>query len=214
MSSKSKTKISKNSDESSSMIDDESTISDTSEEEEFEEKNLNNEENVEEENIEEEEEEENVEEEGKDEGENVEEEYEDGEYDIETVKDSLIDKSMKSCIYKKNSDESDNSNDDDDVFAFDDEDIQVKSSRMVPPDQRTTKAILTKYERVRLLSDRTTQLTRGAKPMVKNVELLTSKQIAELELKYDVIPLKIRRPLPDNTYEIWWTKELMHDREL
>ncbi len=140
---------------------------------------------------------------------------EDDNYDIETGKNNLA-KGMKSCIYKKNSDQSKSEDSGDDLhpFEFEEEDIQPKTTNRVPHDQRTTKAILTKYERVRLLSDRTTQLTRGAKPLVKNVESLTSKQIAELELKHDVIPLKIKRPLPDNTYEIWWTKELLHDRDL
>ncbi len=223
MSNKSKSKsttpsILKKSTDSSSMIDDEDTSDDVMSNEQKENESV-------EENIEDEEEEVVEDEESVEEGENADEnaDEDDGEnadeddnYDIETGKNSSINKSMKSCIYKKMSDESksEDSVDDEHVFDFEEEDIQPKSSNQVPHDQRTTKAMLTKYERVRLLSDRTTQLTRGAKPLVKNVESLTSKQIAELELKHDVIPLKIKRPLPDNTYEIWWTKELMHDREL
>jgi DNA-directed RNA polymerase subunit K/omega len=60
------------------------------------------------------------------------------------------------------------------------------------------------------LSDRTTQLIRGAKPMIKNTEGLTAKRIAELELEHNVMPLIIRRPLPDGKFEIWFTKELKH----
>jgi DNA-directed RNA polymerase subunit K/omega len=129
----------------------------------------------------------------------------DTEYDIDTIKSTQYEKTKKSCMYKK----SDESSEDENVFDFDEDDQKDKPT-VVPPEQRITKPILTKYERVRLLSDRTTQLTRGAKPLIKNTTGLTSKKIAELELEYNVMPLKIRRQLPNGKYEIWFTRELQH----
>ena len=106
-------------------------------------------------------------------------------------------------------DKSDESSDDEPVLEFDDEDDQPKTI-IVSPDQRITKPIMTKYERVRLLSDRTTQLTRGAKPLIKNTTGLSSQKIAELELEHNTMPLKIRRQLPNGKFEIWYTKEMQH----
>ena len=217
---------------SSSAFDDESTDSEetTNVAHNVEENNPEDEENAEvedeenaevedEENVEEEEDnadivEEEIEEENVEEEENEEQDLENEEedYDIETVKDTDIDKSVKACIYKKkNNGSSSDSEYEDDVFEYIDI-AETVSNKLVAPENRITKPILTKYERVRLLSDRTTQLTRGAKPLVKNIDGLSSKEIAEIELKFDKIPLKIKRPLPNGTYEIWYTSELMHDR--
>ena len=67
-----------------------------------------------------------------------------------------------------------------------------------------------KYERVRLLGDRAQQLALGAKPMLKNIEGLSTKEIAELEIKNNVIPLIIERPLPNGKKERWYISELEH----
>ena len=74
--------------------------------------------------------------------------------------------------------------------------------------EKLTKPILTKYEFVRLLADRTKQLAQGAKPMLKNITGLTSKEIAELELKNKIIPLIILRPIPNSEPERWKLSEL------
>lgn len=110
------------------------------------------------------------------------------------------------CIYKyeEGSDE-----DEDDEVIFDDDNEEV-ISEIMPSDKRRTKPILFKYERVRLIGDRTQQLTLGAKPMVKNIEGLTAKEIAELELKLNVIPIIIQRPLPNGKKERWHISELAH----
>ena len=75
-------------------------------------------------------------------------------------------------------------------------------------DVKLTKPILTKYEFVRLLCDRTKQLAQGAKPMLKNIEDLSSKEIAKLELKNKIIPLIIERPVPNSNAERWKLSEL------
>jgi DNA-directed RNA polymerase subunit K/omega len=73
---------------------------------------------------------------------------------------------------------------------------------------RISKPILTKYEYVRLLTDRSKQLAQGAKPMLKNIQDLSSKEIAKLELKNKIIPLIIERPVPNSTSERWKLSEL------
>ena len=70
---------------------------------------------------------------------------------------------------------------------------------------------LTRYEMVRILGERTKQLTMGAKPMVKNCETLSYDKIAEEEFRTNMIPFKIRRPLPNGLYELWNMEELSKD---
>ena len=73
---------------------------------------------------------------------------------------------------------------------------------------RVAKPILFKYEKVRLLSDRSRQLAEGAKPMAKNTVGLSHKEIALLELKNKTIPLIIERPIPNAGSERWRLSEL------
>lgn len=96
-----------------------------------------------------------------------------------------------------------------DVVFDDDNDIN-QDTNIVPPEKRITKPWLTKYERVRLLGERTQQLTLGAKPMLKVTENLTPKEIAELEIKNNVLPLIIERPLFNGKKEHWKISELKH----
>jgi len=67
---------------------------------------------------------------------------------------------------------------------------------------------LTKYEMVRILGERTKQLTMGAKPLVKNYGSLSYDKIAEAEFKLNMIPYKIVRPLPNGNFELWDFDEL------
>lgn len=122
------------------------------------------------------------------------------------------------CVYrfgKKTDFDSDNETEEeiDDTF-FDDDEI-IEKNIFVLEEDRITKPVLTKYEKVRLLQERTTQLALGAKPMIKDIpELFNStkpknpKEIAKLELQYKVIPLKIIRTLPTGKKEKWSLSEL------
>lgn len=96
------------------------------------------------------------------------------------------------------------------IFDDENEDSTTNISNIVSKDQRITKPILTKYERTRLLGDRTQQITLGAKPMIKNVDKLEPKKIAELEIEKNVIPLIIERPRPDGKKERFYMYELEH----
>lgn len=62
---------------------------------------------------------------------------------------------------------------------------------------------LTKYEKVRILSTRATQLSMGAPPTVNIGNLTDALAIAEKELEDGVLPLKIIRNFPNGeTLEI------------
>jgi len=84
-------------------------------------------------------------------------------------------------------------------------------SVVVNPEDRITLPKLTKYERVRLIGTRAKQISLGAKVMVKNTNGLSSIEIAKLELSFKMIPMKIKRVLPDNKIEIWKLSELELD---
>jgi len=73
---------------------------------------------------------------------------------------------------------------------------------------------LTKYEMVRILGERTKQITMGAKPLIKNSKNLTNEQIVNEEFKNNMIPFKIKRPLPNGKFEIWNLEELKKDHLL
>jgi len=94
---------------------------------------------------------------------------------------------------------------DEDMF---DNEKTTRSKKIVASEDRITKPILTKYERVNLLSTRRQQLVSGAKPMIKINKLISEKDIATLELKAKVIPLIILRTLPNKDVERWKVSEL------
>ena len=84
------------------------------------------------------------------------------------------------------------------------------SDVVVDADKRTSKNKLTRYEFVRIISERIMQLTKGAKPLIKQNKQsmeLSYKEIAIEELKANMIPFKIRRFVKDH-YEIWKIEEL------
>ena len=61
---------------------------------------------------------------------------------------------------------------------------------------------------VRIIGERTKQLNMGAKPLVKNIQDIPYDKVAMEELKLNMIPFKIKRPLPNNKTEIWELSEL------
>ena len=75
------------------------------------------------------------------------------------------------------------------------EDIKME---VIEKSKRISKNKLTKFELVRILGERTKQLTMGAKPLIKQnkeTEKLTYKEIAIEEIKNNMVPLKIKRPV-------------------
>jgi DNA-directed RNA polymerase subunit K/omega len=72
-----------------------------------------------------------------------------------------------------------------------------------------TVPFLTKYEKARILGQRSKQIECGSKPFVKVPEnIIDSYVIAELELEQKAIPFIIRRPIPSGGSEYWNLKDL------
>ena len=159
----------------------------------------------EEESVEEEEsieEEENVDDEEENVEENVEEEEETAEEE-ETVEEETGD----TCIYKKAKVTNFDADDNEELELAYDDDNNI-FDEIVKPDDRITKPFMTIFERVRILGDRAKQLSLGAKPMIKGLEILNPKEVAKLELEKGVMPLIIERVLPNGKKERWYTHEL------
>ena len=69
---------------------------------------------------------------------------------------------------------------------------------------KTTRPYITKFEKTKIIGIRATQIENGDKPLIVVPEqIISSIQIAELELKNRVIPLIIRRKLTNGTFEDW-----------
>jgi len=101
-----------------------------------------------------------------------------------------------------------------DEYTNDSDIEQEIKEEILPNSERISANRLTKYEMVRILGERTKQLTMGAKPMIKNYESLNYENIAIEELKLNMIPYKIKRPLPNGKFEIWTLEELKKDHLL
>lgn len=71
-----------------------------------------------------------------------------------------------------------------------------------------TLPILSKYEKTRVLSERTQQLANGSISYLKNPEAYNNiYDIAVMELKQKKLPFILKRPLP-NSYELWKLEDL------
>eukprot|EP01115_Flamella_aegyptia_P002765 TRINITY_DN138_c1_g1_i1.p1 TRINITY_DN138_c1_g1~~TRINITY_DN138_c1_g1_i1.p1 ORF type:complete len:109 (+),score=34.07 TRINITY_DN138_c1_g1_i1:30-329(+) len=74
--------------------------------------------------------------------------------------------------------------------------------------QKVTTGFLTKYEKARLLGTRALQISMNAPITVQLDPGMTDPlEIARKELLCGTIPLKVRRYLPDGTYEDWDVSE-------
>ena len=148
-------------------------------------------------------------------------ESDDEEFEIEEEEEDNEDSEYESEDEDENGElEGDVKNDDneeDDIFIDDGREIEITSEKealYVNKENRVSSNRLTKYELVRILGERTNQLTMGAKPLVKNINGLSYDKIAESELLLNMIPFKIKRPLPNGMFEIWALDELYKDHLL
>ena len=73
---------------------------------------------------------------------------------------------------------------------------------------KITSKYLNKYERTRILGTRALQISLGSPPLVDIKDVIDPYEIAILELESKVLPINIRRYLPNNTYEDWKISEL------
>lgn len=62
-------------------------------------------------------------------------------------------------------------------------------------------AIITRFERARLVTARALQLSFGAPPLVKPMPGVTAYDLAKEELEKKVLPLVIMRRFPDGSVE-------------
>ena len=148
---------------------------------------------------------------------NIDEDHEiidDIEYDDQEIEeiDDLFDddKSKKKLGKKKIEDDDEKFNEEE--CDYDYGEIYNKNKEnpitLVESSQRITLPKLTKYEKIRLIATRAKQISLGAKVMVKNTIGLNAIDIAKLELEHKMIPMKVKRVLPDNRVEVWKLSEL------
>jgi DNA-directed RNA polymerase subunit K/omega len=115
-------------------------------------------------------------------------------------------------IENEHENEPDNDQDEENYDCVD-MDIQTPvnyTTVITDPAKRKSKNLMTRYEFVRIIGERVVQLTKGAKPLIKQSKLsdeLSYQEIAIEELKINMIPFKIRRFVKDH-YEIWKIDEL------
>tara|TARA_B110000037_G_scaffold127607_1_gene145138 strand:- start:2751 stop:3575 length:825 start_codon:yes stop_codon:yes gene_type:complete len=87
--------------------------------------------------------------------------------------------------------------------------VQRNKENIIIDDLHKTIPILTKYEKTRILGQRAKQVNNGAKPLVKmDIPLIDGYLIALKELEEKMIPVIIRRPLPNGASEYWHLKDL------
>lgn len=80
---------------------------------------------------------------------------------------------------------------------------------IIVDDLHRTNPFMTKYERTRILGQRTKQLNEGAKPMIQvESTIIDGYVIALKELEQKKIPFIIRRPLPNGASEYWRIQDM------
>ncbi len=89
----------------------------------------------------------------------------------------------------------------------------IKPGGEVEQHNRKSRPIMTIYEFTRLMGERVSQLSNGAKPLVIGCSNLTDFEIAKLELYNGTFPIILKRPMPDGTVESWKVNELYINRE-
>jgi len=92
-----------------------------------------------------------------------------------------------------------------DILNFKNNYSSTKNTNITPP-------VLNKYERTKVLSERTQQIEKGSQPYLSNIErFTTSYSIALEEFNQKKIPFIIRRPLPHSEgYEYWKLKDMIY----
>ena len=87
--------------------------------------------------------------------------------------------------------------------------IVRNSSNVIVDENHKTNPFLSKYEKTKVLGQRTKQLNSGAKPFVSvPPNIIDNYLIAQMELSQKKIPIIIRRPLPSGKSEYWKLQDL------
>jgi DNA-directed RNA polymerase subunit K/omega len=139
--------------------------------------------------------------------------------DVGNIEDAAPNNDDDECAYNSNRKtggikkvsaniDRDDDDDDDDEIDLNINENAVNPNLYTKPEDRKSTPILTQYERVRLIGDRTAQLAQGAKPMIDGVNGMDPRVVSQLELESKMIPIKICRPMPNGMKEVWELKEL------
>ena len=72
--------------------------------------------------------------------------------------------------------------------------VQKESKHILGP------SVMTRFERARVLGARSLQISMGAPPLIESTAA-TPIEIADQELKEGVLPMTIRRRLPDGRHQ-------------
>lgn len=87
--------------------------------------------------------------------------------------------------------------------------IVRNANNVIIDENHKTNPFLSKYERTKILGQRTKQLNSGAKPFVSvPPNIIDNYLIAQMELTDKKIPVIIRRPLPNGKSEYWKLQDL------
>lgn len=79
----------------------------------------------------------------------------------------------------------------------------------VDPKHRSA-PFLTQFEKTKILGFRTNQLSQGARAYIAVPEHVTDlREIARLELEARRLPIILKRPMPDGTFEKWRLSDLI-----
>lgn len=83
--------------------------------------------------------------------------------------------------------------------------IQRNKNGDIVDDLHKTTPFMTKYERTRILAERTVQINSGAQTFLDelDIEIIDGYLIALEELTQKKIPFIIKRPLPNGSFEYW-----------
>lgn len=77
------------------------------------------------------------------------------------------------------------------------------------PNENKSKNILSKYERVAIISQRAEQIARGAIPYVKWTLSFNPIEIAKEELRQRKIPIMLLRIMPNGKKEYWRLQDMI-----
>jgi DNA-directed RNA polymerase I, II, and III subunit RPABC2 len=78
-----------------------------------------------------------------------------------------------------------------------------KLEAALPAPSRVSVAILTKFEKARVLGVRALQISYNAPLMVDPGKEINPIKIAEMEFEQNKLPIQVVRNLPDGRREIW-----------
>lgn len=77
------------------------------------------------------------------------------------------------------------------------------------PSKNTTRNVLTRYEKAKLIGMRMEQLSRGFPPCVDDTGMTNVRDIAFKELETRAMPLMIARHLPNGKKEYWKLEDMI-----